>query len=75
MRFVELIGTVDVTWPCTLCALFGFVDALLKVDTEADIKKIVAYQTVCEMHICVIYVLLDYEAFVDLVLFTMPAHC
>ncbi len=45
------------------------------MDTEGDIKKIVAYQTVVEMHALVAYTSLDPDAFVDFVLFAMTAHC
>lgn len=47
----------------------------MKLDTESDIKKIVAYQTVIEMHAFVVFVSLDVDAFADFVMFALVAHC
>ncbi len=75
IRFVGTFGAGDVYWIFAAIALFGFMDAILKVDSEADIKKIVAYQTVAEMHVLVVYVSLDYSAFINFVYFMFPTHC
>jgi NADH:ubiquinone oxidoreductase subunit 4 (subunit M) len=75
IRFIELLGNGDVYWMCAVLSLVGLLDAAFKVDTESDIKKIVAYQTVAEMHILVLYVSLDVDAFIDAVMFIFSAHC
>ena len=75
IRFLELLGTSDVYWICAIFALIGLLDAALKIDTESDIKKIVAYQTVVEMHAQVMYICLDFESFIDVVIFIFIGHC
>ncbi len=55
--------------------MFGFLDAAFKMEAESDIKKIVAYQTVAEMHVLVLYASLDYSAFVDFIYYMFPTHC
>ena len=75
MRFIDIFGLCDVGWFIVLVAMFGVIDSGLKIDSEADIKKIVAYQTVAEMHLLCMYLALDFETFVDFVLFLFPGHC
>ena len=55
--------------------LIGFFDALLKTDSETDIKKLVAYQTVTEMHAFTVYLFADFDTFADFIFFALPIHC
>lgn len=48
--------------------------AALSIDTENDIKKIVAYQTVVEMHVLFAFITLDADAFFDMIVYTIPGH-
>jgi hypothetical protein len=43
--------------------------------SELDIKKIVAYQTVAEMHLLFCYTILDFELFIEFLWLFLPAHC
>jgi len=55
--------------------MIGFFDALFRIDTECDIKKIVAFQTVVEMHVLVGFILLNPEQFIALCIFVLNTHC
>ena len=75
LRFISILGGGDIWWLITLITLFGMIDSALKIDSESDIKKIVAYQTVSEMHLMCMYAALDFESFIDIVLYLFPGHC
>lgn len=74
LRFVELLGCGDLFWVGFVFGFLGTLDAALKIDTETDIKKIVAYQTVVEMHVLFSFITLDVDAFFDIILFILAAH-
>lgn len=75
LRFVEVLGLGDIYWLPAVFCFIGAVDAALKMDTESDIKKLVALQTVAEMQLLIGFVALDHIAFMDFIIFVLPMHC
>nr|ADN85877.1 NADH-ubiquinone oxidoreductase subunit 4 [Nyctotherus ovalis] len=75
MRFLDWIGTASCCWPIFLLILYGFRDAMFRIDTECDIKRIVAYQTVVEMHLVAGLVMLNCDVFIDVIIFILGGHC
>jgi NADH-quinone oxidoreductase subunit M len=75
IRFITWIGTSDIFWILFILVLLGFFDAMFRIDSESDIKKIVAFQTVVEMHSITAFMLLDPITFITLVLYILNVHC
>lgn len=62
-------------WLLVVLVITGLLHNMFAIDGECDIKKIVAYQTVVEMHAITVFLLLDVDVFSDVLLFTLPGHC
>lgn len=75
MRFIHWLGYGDISWLIFITIAIGFVDALLRIDSECDIKKIVAYQTVIEMHVAAGFIILDSTIYTEAVLYMLNTHC
>lgn len=74
-RFLNIYGAGDVYWLCICLCLFGLFSALLQVDIEVDLKKIVALLTVVEMHIFCIFLFIDTALFTDFLALAVATHC
>jgi hydrogenase-4 component B len=75
LKFISVFGCGDLYWLAIILCSFGSIDAALRMDTESDIKKIVAYQTVIEMQLLIIFTVIGCNEFLGLILFILQAHC
>jgi len=75
IRFMCWVGCGDIYWILFMVLMVGFFDAMFRIDGECDIKKIVAYQTVVEMHVLVGFMLLDPSTYIALCIFLLNVHC
>lgn len=73
-RFIYWIGVNDIYWILFVIILVGLFNALFKIDSESDIKRIVAYQTIVEIHISVAFALLDPITFLSLISYLLVTH-
>ncbi len=75
IRFFMLTDVYIVSWFLCFFLCIGFIDSLVRMDLELDLKKIVAYQTVAEMHLLLIFLSFDFELFSMIFFFFIPGHC
>ena len=74
-RFLNIYGCGDIYWICICLCVFGLFTALLQIDLEVDLKKIVALLTVVEMHIFCIFLFIDPTLFTDFITLSLSTHC